>query len=400
MVSWDPERTWSSRPSAAGRSTTWSARVGAEAPAPVVDLGCGPGGLTATLADRWPHGAGRRGRLLGRDDRAGRGGRQPRRDPSSRCVRAGRPAVTGSPPPPVDVIVTNATLQWVPGHLDLLTRWVGTALAPGGWLALQVPGNLDDPLHTLLRELVPVAALGGPAGGRRGRAGRGAGPGGLRRGAGRCRLRRWTRGRRPTCTCSTPTGGTGRTRCSAGRWARRCVRCWTGCPRTADRRRVPGRRTRELLRAAYPRRPWGTPLPFRRIFAVAHKRPRHDRRLITGLDHVQVSCPAGVGGPAAGVLRRRAGAGRGGQAGGAGRPRRGVVPGRDLRAALRRRGRTSGRPARPIRASPVAGRAALETLAARCAAAGHAVTWSDDIPGVHRFHVADPVGNRLELLTR
>jgi trans-aconitate 2-methyltransferase len=49
-----------------------------------------------------------------------------------------------------DVIVTNATLQWVPGHDRLLHAWAA-ALAPGGWLALQVPGNLDAPSHALMR---------------------------------------------------------------------------------------------------------------------------------------------------------------------------------------------------------------------------------------------------------
>jgi catechol 2,3-dioxygenase-like lactoylglutathione lyase family enzyme len=42
---------------------------------------------------------------------------------------------------------------------------------------------------------------------------------------------------------------------------------------------------------------------------------------------------------------------------------------------------------------------ALRALAAACVAAGHAVTWSDDIPAIRRFHVVDPVGNRLELQT-
>jgi trans-aconitate 2-methyltransferase len=48
------------------------------------------------------------------------------------------------------VIVTNATLQWVPGHVDLLARW-GAAVAPDGWLAMQVPGNNDAPSHALMR---------------------------------------------------------------------------------------------------------------------------------------------------------------------------------------------------------------------------------------------------------
>jgi len=48
--------------------------------------------------------------------------------------------------------VSNATLQWVPGHRDLLpdlVRW----LAPGGWFAFQVPGNFGEPAHVLLRNV-------------------------------------------------------------------------------------------------------------------------------------------------------------------------------------------------------------------------------------------------------
>jgi catechol 2,3-dioxygenase-like lactoylglutathione lyase family enzyme len=39
-----------------------------------------------------------------------------------------------------------------------------------------------------------------------------------------------------------------------------------------------------------------------------------------------------------------------------------------------------------------------EALAGRLAAAGHAVTWDESLPGEERFYVADPFGNRLELL--
>jgi len=52
----------------------------------------------------------------------------------------------------LDVIVTNATLQWVPDQLDLLPGFV-RALRPGGWLAIQIPGNGDAPSHAILREL-------------------------------------------------------------------------------------------------------------------------------------------------------------------------------------------------------------------------------------------------------
>lgn len=56
------------------------------------------------------------------------------------------------PDAPVDVLVSNAALHWVPGHEQLLTRWAGR-LSPGGWLAVQVPGNQQAPTHALLAGL-------------------------------------------------------------------------------------------------------------------------------------------------------------------------------------------------------------------------------------------------------
>ena len=60
------------------------------------------------------------------------------------------------PVEPVDVLVSNATLQWVPGHLELLPRLLGP-VAPGGWFAFSVPGNVAEPSHTLRIELAAEA---------------------------------------------------------------------------------------------------------------------------------------------------------------------------------------------------------------------------------------------------
>jgi trans-aconitate 2-methyltransferase len=59
-----------------------------------------------------------------------------------------------------DVILANAALQWVPDHARLLPALLDR-LAPGGSLAVQVPDNLDEPAHRLMRE---VAAAGPWAG--------------------------------------------------------------------------------------------------------------------------------------------------------------------------------------------------------------------------------------------
>jgi trans-aconitate 2-methyltransferase len=159
------------------------ARVDAEAPAYVADLGCGPGERTADLAARWPCAViegidnseqmiaeARRMLRRGGAPESGGGGGDPydgggRRDGGWGGGVHGEDAQPGGtlrfsvgdlaewmPERPVDVIFSNAALQWVPQHRRLLPRWV-EALAPGGLLAFSMPGNFDQASHTLLREL-------------------------------------------------------------------------------------------------------------------------------------------------------------------------------------------------------------------------------------------------------
>lgn len=123
------------------------ARVRARNPRVVVDLGCGPGGLTRRLADRWPS-----AHVLGVDASVEMVRRAQADDVAGRCDWVLGDVRLWHPDRPVDVLVTNATLQWVPEHLELLPRWVDR-LAPAGWLAMAVPANFDAPSHTLLREL-------------------------------------------------------------------------------------------------------------------------------------------------------------------------------------------------------------------------------------------------------
>ena len=129
------------------------ARVGATDPRYVADLGCGPGSLTPVLAQRWPA-----AEVVGVDN-------------SAEMISAATASAADSAPPgggrvsfvlgdvrdwqpsrPPDVLICNAVLQWVPGHHDLLVRWADL-LAPGGWLAFQLPGNFDQPSHVILREM-------------------------------------------------------------------------------------------------------------------------------------------------------------------------------------------------------------------------------------------------------
>ncbi|RCV51412.1 trans-aconitate 2-methyltransferase [Marinitenerispora sediminis] len=125
-------------------------RVHADDPRTVVDLGCGTGALTESLARRWP-----RARVEGIDSSPEMVRRAVAPPDGTRLrvrlgdVREWRAAGT-------DVVVSNAALQWVPEHRGLLRRWAAE-LAPGAWLAWQVPGNFGAPSHVLLRDLAGSA---------------------------------------------------------------------------------------------------------------------------------------------------------------------------------------------------------------------------------------------------
>jgi trans-aconitate 2-methyltransferase len=125
------------------------ARVGVPDPGVVVDLGCGPGELTLGLADRWP-GA----RIIGVDSSPEMLERARTRDSGGRVewVEATAEQWDATAYGPLDVLLSNATLQWVPTHLRLIPTWLD-ALAPGGSFAMQVPANFDAPSHRLMREV-------------------------------------------------------------------------------------------------------------------------------------------------------------------------------------------------------------------------------------------------------
>lgn len=125
------------------------ARVPAEKPKRVVDLGCGPGNSTALLVRRWPDAM-----IEGIDS-------------STAMIEAAQKSgvkahfavadiTTWNTSAPYDVIFSNATYQWLPDHRVLLPRLMGSVVK-GGVFAFQVPNNQHAPSHTLMRD---VAAQG------------------------------------------------------------------------------------------------------------------------------------------------------------------------------------------------------------------------------------------------
>jgi len=109
------------------------------------DIGCGPGNSTEVLRERFPD-----ARIVGVDSSAdmieAARKRMPDIDFKIADLRDWR--ADG----PLDIILANAVLQWLPDHETVLPALIG-GLTPGGALAVQTPDNLDEPSHRLMREV-------------------------------------------------------------------------------------------------------------------------------------------------------------------------------------------------------------------------------------------------------
>ena len=147
---WDPDRYLTYADERGRPFVELVARVGAETPATVVDLGCGPGNLTTLLRERWPAAD-----IRGLDSSREMIERARTVDPSIAFEVTDLRTWAGAADP-VDVLISNATLQWLPDHLDLLPGLVDR-VAPGGWFAFQVPGNFEEPSHAIRRDLAAEA---------------------------------------------------------------------------------------------------------------------------------------------------------------------------------------------------------------------------------------------------
>ena len=145
---WDPDRYLTYADERGRPFVELIQRIDAD-PRTVVDLGCGPGNLTVLLRERWP-------------DAEVRG-----IDSSAEMIAAARRDVAEidfevadlrewlARGERADVVVSNATLQWLPDHVDLLPA---LADAAGLWFAFQVPGNFGEPSHTIRTALVAEPA--------------------------------------------------------------------------------------------------------------------------------------------------------------------------------------------------------------------------------------------------
>jgi trans-aconitate 2-methyltransferase len=144
-MSWHPDRYLAFDDHRTRPAADLLARLRLSAPERVVDLGCGPGNSTALLAARWPQAT-----VVGVDSDPSMLAKARESGIAARWLEAD--IASWAPAAPVDLLFSNAALQWLPDHQALLPRLL-SHLRPGGVLAIQMPRNFQAASHVTLREL-------------------------------------------------------------------------------------------------------------------------------------------------------------------------------------------------------------------------------------------------------
>jgi trans-aconitate 2-methyltransferase len=150
MAEWDPQQYLRFSDERLRPALDLLARVPVAAPAHVVDLGCGAGNVTGILKQRFPGAA-----VMGVDGSPAMLAKA--RDAAPDCRFVQGDFATWDQAAPLDLLFTNAALHWTGGHETLFPGLLAR-LAPGGWLAVQMPAMHDAPL----RRLQPEIAAAGP----------------------------------------------------------------------------------------------------------------------------------------------------------------------------------------------------------------------------------------------
>jgi trans-aconitate 2-methyltransferase len=124
----------------------------------IVDLGCGPGEITEMLAARWPE-----AETVGLDSSLDM--LKKARALNGRARYVDGDVAAWSPDPKVDLLFSNACLQWLPDHERLFPRLV-EQVTKGGTIAIQMPHNHDQPSHRIIARLSKEAPFKAPLAGK------------------------------------------------------------------------------------------------------------------------------------------------------------------------------------------------------------------------------------------
>lgn len=122
-------------------------RICIDNPKNIIDIGCGPGNSTFVLKNRFPN-----ANIIGIDNSADMISKAKSKDSSINFVQADVNEFFAECKDKFDVVFSNACIQWIPNHKDLLSKLM-RILKINGVLAIQIPYNYNEPIHKIISKV-------------------------------------------------------------------------------------------------------------------------------------------------------------------------------------------------------------------------------------------------------
>ncbi len=144
MNDWNPDLYMQFRSERTQPSIDLIAKINPVNPKSIIDIGCGPGNSTQVLANRWP-----KARITGLDSSPAMIKKAEQNYPNQEWIVAD--ALTYDSKIKYDIVFSNAAIQWIPNHEDLLKKFY-RLLSDNGLIAIQIPLFWDMPLGNIIDE--------------------------------------------------------------------------------------------------------------------------------------------------------------------------------------------------------------------------------------------------------
>lgn len=144
MSDWNPNLYMQFRSERTQPSIDLIAKIKSVEPRSIIDIGCGPGNSTKELVNRWP-----KAKITGLDSSSAMIKKAEQDYPNQEWIVAD--ALDYEPASEYDIVFSNAVIQWIPDHENLLKKFYGI-LSGNGLVAIQIPLFWDMPLGKIINE--------------------------------------------------------------------------------------------------------------------------------------------------------------------------------------------------------------------------------------------------------
>ena len=142
MSDWQPDLYLKFKNERTQPSIDLVSKINCNSPKSIIDIGCGPGNSTQVLVNRWP-----KSKIVGIDSSISMIQKAKQEYPNQQWLVAD--ASTYESENKFDILFSNAVIQWIPNHAELLRNF-HSLLSNKGLIAIQIPLFWDMPLGNII----------------------------------------------------------------------------------------------------------------------------------------------------------------------------------------------------------------------------------------------------------